>query len=403
MVWKRKEHENEYEYIYRVCSNKEAVGTWQDVANILNEELGYEYTESRYRKMWQMFDKMMDGNKERFSSVGEETARIIQERRELEKERKKIQTEKLEYNKMLREDARDELVTEKIVEAISKLEPIKFGNKYPYDVADCDDRVGVLCFGDAHYGSEIFLEGATGVVNVYSPEIFKVRMGELLRNVIYDKERFINYRKLIVIDVGDAVQGYLRMSDIVKCSMGVMDSVIEYAEYVSNWLTKLSDELCVPVEYYTTTSNHSNLRLLQSKPMFPEEDVGKIINKFIELRTKDNPNVYVGKFKDHIFLDIDSYTLLAMHGQGSKTSMAEMAFWEDYHGKPIDCIVLGHLHHKDEQDVGVGIDGKEVMRIPSICGCDVYSVKVRSISKAGAKFFVVENGSKTWERTYVLN
>ena len=44
--------ENEFEYIYRIGSLKDQIGTWQDVADILNEELGYEYTESRYRKMY---------------------------------------------------------------------------------------------------------------------------------------------------------------------------------------------------------------------------------------------------------------------------------------------------------------------------------------------------------------
>lgn len=403
MIWKRKETENEFEYIYRVCSNKEAIGTWQDIANILNDELGYEYGESRYRKMFQMFGKMMDGNKARFTNAGEETTRLVQERRELEKERKKIQTEKLEYNKMLREDARDELVTEKIVEAIEKLAPISFSQHSGMITSDCSGRVGVLCFGDAHYGSEVTLEGAAGIVNVYSPRMFRERMEELLSRVVFDKQKLIDYRKLVVIDVGDAVQGYLRMSDLVKCSIGVMDSVIEYAEYVSNWLTRLSDELQVPVEYHTMSSNHSNLRMLQGKPMFPEEDVGKLIAKFIELRTLGNPNIVVGEFSDQVFLDINGYSLLAMHGQDAKSAAAELAFWEDYHGCQIDCLVLGHLHHKDEQNVGLGTDGKEVVRIPSICGCDTYAVKVRSLSKPGAKLFIIEYGSKTWERTYVLN
>lgn len=400
MIWKRKEVENEYEYIYRVCSNKEAIGTWQDVANILNDELGYDYTESRYRKMWQMFDRMLDGNKERFSSPGEETMRLVNERRELEKERKKIQTEKLEYNKMLREDARDELITEKMLDAISKLEPIPFSNK-PREARDASGRVGVLCFGDAHYGSEVLLEGASGTVNIYSPDIFRSRMEELFDEIVYDKEHFAGYTELYVIDVGDAIQGYLRMSDLVKCSIGVMDSVIEYAEYVSQWLVRLSEELDVPVIYQTMTSNHANLRLLQSKPMF-DEDVGKLISKFIELRTSEDPNVFVREFGDHAFLTISGYSILAMHGQDAKNAVQELAFWEDYHGRQIDLMILGHLHHKDEQGVGLGVDGKEVMRIPSICGCDTYSVKIRSSARPGAKFFLVDYGMKTWEKTYVL-
>lgn len=49
--------ETEDELIYRVCSMKEAIGTWKDVSEVLNELLGYEYDESCYRKNINHFKK----------------------------------------------------------------------------------------------------------------------------------------------------------------------------------------------------------------------------------------------------------------------------------------------------------------------------------------------------------
>lgn len=50
-MYERLETENENQYIARVCSMKDQMNwTWQDVANILNEHLGYDYGESCYRK-----------------------------------------------------------------------------------------------------------------------------------------------------------------------------------------------------------------------------------------------------------------------------------------------------------------------------------------------------------------
>ena len=43
------EAETDEELIYRICSEKETIGSWQDVANILNKLLNQEYTESKYR------------------------------------------------------------------------------------------------------------------------------------------------------------------------------------------------------------------------------------------------------------------------------------------------------------------------------------------------------------------
>lgn len=42
------EGELEEEYIYRICSLKDVIGTWNDVAVLLNNELGYEFKESKY-------------------------------------------------------------------------------------------------------------------------------------------------------------------------------------------------------------------------------------------------------------------------------------------------------------------------------------------------------------------
>lgn len=120
--YKRFENETDEELIYRVCSDKDLIGSWQDVADILNELLGSEYTESKFRKQFQAFNKMLNANRSKFADSDEQIKEIEVQKRELEKERKKLQSEKIEYNKWLREEARDELIAEKICEAITSLD-----------------------------------------------------------------------------------------------------------------------------------------------------------------------------------------------------------------------------------------------------------------------------------------
>ena len=45
MEFKRLENETDEELIYRVCSQKEAIGTWEDVKDILNSLLGSDIRE----------------------------------------------------------------------------------------------------------------------------------------------------------------------------------------------------------------------------------------------------------------------------------------------------------------------------------------------------------------------
>lgn len=68
MKYKRFEGESDEELIYRVTGEKDIIGSWQDVADILNELLGTEYTESKFRKQRQTFDKMLVANQKKYYS-----------------------------------------------------------------------------------------------------------------------------------------------------------------------------------------------------------------------------------------------------------------------------------------------------------------------------------------------
>lgn len=50
MQYRRYDGESDEELIYRICSEKDTIGSWQDVADILNNLLGTEYNESKFRK-----------------------------------------------------------------------------------------------------------------------------------------------------------------------------------------------------------------------------------------------------------------------------------------------------------------------------------------------------------------
>ena len=65
--YKRFEGETDEELIYRITGEKDKIGSWQGVADVLNELLGTEYTESKFRKQRQAFDKMFSANQSKFS------------------------------------------------------------------------------------------------------------------------------------------------------------------------------------------------------------------------------------------------------------------------------------------------------------------------------------------------
>lgn len=64
----RLENESVKDYKVRICSNKEQYNlSWENVKNILNEELGEKHGESKYRKEWYAFKDGMDYQKDKLN------------------------------------------------------------------------------------------------------------------------------------------------------------------------------------------------------------------------------------------------------------------------------------------------------------------------------------------------
>lgn len=332
---------------------------------------------------------------------------LIALKESVQEERLKLQTVNLEYNQIQRAKARDKLFTEQIVDAIKRLPTLEHIDGCELKDAK-SNNVGVLCIADAHYGVDINMKDVFGhTVNLYNPDVFKQRMESLLSEVSADAEDFCQYDSLQVFDLGDALQGALRMTDLVRLKMGVVDAALEYANYISVWLTELQKRVRVPIKYHCLGGNHCEIRLLNAKAGdFADENFGKIIREFISLRLRDNPYISVEAYGEFAYENIKGTKILAYHGDRSKKDVPEITYWQTYHNIDIDILLMGHLHHGEQNSIGYGgkAGEQQVIHVPSIVGIDDFAKKQRKIAKAGALFFMIEDGGrKTWQKTYILN
>ena len=398
---KKQINESELQYIWRLCSAKDSSTldiSWEELANILNEELRptEPFSESAYRKKYQMAKLFYEEVFSKMVSDGYNNE-IMTQRRELEKAKVKLQTEKMEYNRWLREEARDELITEKICNAISTLPPLDIPE---HIVPTHNTKAYALVYGDEHFGVEFELKGLFGdIINAYSPEIFEERMWDLLNQTIeiIKKE---NIDTLNVFSMGDYMDGILRVSQLMKLRFGVVDGTIKYADFISNWLNELTKY--VRVEYQSTNGNHSELRMLgQPKGSFTEDNMGKVVSEFIKTRLKDNPNfTYIENPTGYIYAQLATHSILGVHGEIKNMESAIKEFSSIY-GVPIQYLLAGHLHHSKVEEVGVN---QEVINVGSIIGIDSYSLSLRKTSNASAKLLVFEQTKgKVCEYTLKLN
>ena len=383
MEYKRYEGETEDELIYRICSQKEQIGTWKEVRDILNNLLNYSYNESTYRKKYQYFNKLLYANSSKFADSESQLETLREEKRELEKLKKQIQTEKIEYNKWLREEARDKLITEKIVNAINNQE--KFDIPSPIIIDTISKREGLLCFGDEHVGTEFVVKGIFGeTINEYNLDVFYRRMSDLLTQTvkIIKKE---NIDILNIFSLGDFTDGVLRVSQLKNLKYGVVESTVLYANYISEWLNELSKY--VKIRFQTVQGNHSQLRLLdQVKGTFEHENMEMIVSNTIKYRLKDNPNFkYIDTMNGMMINKICGFNFVGIHGEVKSMEQALKDYQLMYDIK-IDYLIAGHLHHSKSETIGID---KEVINVPSIIGVDPYSIKLRKTSNAGATLLII--------------
>lgn len=395
------ENETEREYIWRVGKYvSEGKVTWKELASIINEkwrDSEDEYRdESSYRKPFQSASSYYD---EVFSKMisTEYSDDIAKQKRELAKERVKLQTEKLEYNRWLREEARDELIAEKICNTVASLKPL---NIPEYIAPVHNTRAYALCYGDEHFGVEYELKGLFGdIINAYSPEIFEERMWDLFNQTveIIQKE---NIDTLNIFNMGDFSDGILRTSQLMKLRYGVVDGTIKYADFIANWLNEFTKY--VRVKYQSTNGNHSELRMLgQPKGTFAEDNMGKVVVEFIKTRLKDNPNfTYIENPTGFIYAQLACNTVLGIHGEVKNMKTAIDEFSRIYN-VPIQYLLAGHLHHNKTEEVGVN---SEVINIGSIIGVDSYSLSLHKTANASAELLVFEQiKGKVCEYTLKLN
>ena len=283
-------------------------------------------------------------------------------------ERNKLQQEKIELNEKYRWQARNELYQERIINAIEKLP--SFGKPlYLYTVKN-ENKVGstaLLCLSDFHAGSTYEIKGLYGeVVNKYNFEIMEQRLLSKLREP-------------------------------------VVDTVIKFSEFISEWLVELYKIVKVPINVVTVGGNHDINRILNQKPQLEEENLTKLVVEFLKLRLKDFSEITIDDYTDVAVKNIKNTNIMFQHGEDKDIELT-MNYFENLYNITVDEIICGHLHRPESKSVGISdVGDKTIMRVGSICGIDPFAKKVRCAARPSCYFALYdEENGKTWSRNYYL-
>lgn len=379
--YRRFENESEEELIYRVCLEKDIIGTWDDVSDILNKILGYEFTSSKYRKQFQAFQKMLEANQSKFISSDsqlEENKLILDM---IRKEKVKLQTANVERSRVDRGESRQEMYYEFIG---SIKDTIPLPNFKPINIYK-GDKEYLCCIADIHFGANFKSEN-----NEYSIKICQDRFNLLLCNLIeFIKEK--NLSKINILELGDSIQGILRISDLKINETTVSKATVQVSKLIAKFLNDLS-EYCYVEYYHVPFANHTQSRNLGTKAgELADEDAEYVISHYIEDLCSNNDRIKVSlaeEGKQYITVPIQGNEIVAMHGHTIKNIESSIKDLSMMRRSFIDYMILGHFHGNKEMNGNEGCcNDTEIIVCPSFVGSDPYSDSLMKGSKSSVKVY----------------
>ena len=365
---------------------------------VVGEDLYSEENTRRIAKFFTQFIQNLENDTIKQIDDKDKVVEIKQAMEELRAERIKIQTANLEYNANIRTEARGDLFQERIIEAINRLESIKIKH---IELSPSSEQIGLLCLSDFHAGSTYEVKGLYGeVVNRYNFEIMKDRLWRLIGLIEADD---VVFDKLIVANLGDFFENVLRLSSLAKLREPVVDTVIKFSEFMSQWFVELQNRLKVPIEIVTVGGNHDVQRILGQQPQLEEENLGKIVVEFLKLRLAQCPDIQVDDYTDVAVKTIGPVNVMFAHGE-DKDLTTTIDYFSNLYNVEADEIYAGHLHRPESKTIGITELGDRVIyRVGSVCGCDTYSKRIRKSARASAYFALYEKDhGHTWSKNYYL-
>lgn len=376
---KRLENESDEEVIYRICSQKEQIGSWQDVANILNQILGSEFTESKFRKQFNTFQKMLNANQSQILDNDNYIQQIRLEQQEVRKEKQRLFDERLDLNRRLRETSRIETTIEKIEKMLSEISDTRYISYSPTIVNSKEDLI--VCLSDLHIGATYY-----GFDGVYNSDIAARRLEQYLNEIIEIKKRH-HAQNCHLFLLGDEISGNIHKTISITNKENVIEQLKLACEYIADFVYSLGQEFS-SVHVYSVSGNHS--RIDKKEDALLGERLDALIPWFVKSMTKNCPNVTVEdeSLDDTLVVaQIKDKVYFAVHGDFdpiSESAISRLALWAKI--TPY-CILCGHKHYPAMLE----ISGVKVVQSGSLGGSGDEFTRQKRLTGAPSQTILVVN------------
>lgn len=382
MNFERLENETDEELIYRICSQKEIIGTWQNVADILNRVLGFDYGESTYRKKYQAFQKLMQANEHKFLNDDNYVKELRLERQELAKEKQKLSDERTELNRQIREQARRESYLEMVKNVLcDNTQPFELDidKEHIDDLAICSGRDLLCHFTDVHTG--IYIDNFK---NHFDENELKKRIENYTLKIIQIQK--LHQAENCYIVASELISGLIHNNLRLQNNLDLMEQFKTVSLLFATMIQDLS-QYFNNVYVYTVEGNHSRI-VAKKEDSLQGENMDILLPFYLQAKLQNYKNVHIKEntvCQDIAMFNVRGNNVFASHGDKDSPSSV-VQNWTMMFGIKPDIVLLGHRHTNGMTTV---YDTK-VLESGSICGADQYALSIRKTNKPEQTVSVID-------------
>ena len=339
---------------------------WQDVADFRSEYVGDLEHRDTVRKGSKLLYEYIDAG-----WVNEPTENITSDSSELiamRKERIKLSDARVDYNRLIRQEARKESYADMVKNIICKnVEPINIPVHYTLFNSSTD----LLChLTDIHTGIEIH-----NWKNDFDEDVLKQRIEKYTSDIL--DIRGLHQSQNCYLVIGEILSGLIHSNLRLQNNMDLMEQFKYVSELISAMLTRMANHFN-HIYVYVTPGNHSRISPKKEEAL-DGENMDILLPFYLKARLQNIENISIcdNNIEPEIAMfNIRGNNVFAAHGHKDNPASVVQNFTMMFRIKP-DIVLLGHRHTNGMTTV---YDTK-VIESGCVSGTDMYAMSIRKTNR----------------------
>lgn len=327
-------------------------------------------------KMRSEYEKYKNGLDNEFLSQDELDVKI----QDMRKEKIKLSDARVEYNRLIRQEARKESYADMVKRIICEnVEPINIPVHYTLFNSSTDLLVHLT---DIHTGIEIH-----NWKNDFNADILKQRIEKFTSDILDIRGQHGSENCYLVI--GEILSGIIHNNLRLQNNMDLMEQFKYVSELISAMLSRMANHFS-HIYVYTTPGNHSRISP-KKEDALDGENMDILLPFYLKARMQNIENITIcdNTIEPEIAMfNIRGNNVFAAHGHKDSPSNVVQNFTMMFNIKP-NIVLLGHRHTNGLTTV---YDTK-VIESGCCSGSDNYAVSIRKVNNPEQTVSVIgENG-----------